>query len=69
MPDLKPCPFCGGTQQHIETYGRLWFDYGVLYAVVCLCGARSYQSITEEKAIEAWNRRVGEEDKHELVER
>ena len=26
---------------------------------------RSYQSITEEKAIEAWNRRAGEEDKHE----
>ena len=26
---------------------------------------RSYQSITEEKTIEAWNRRAGEEDKHE----
>lgn len=57
MAELKPCPFCGGTQQHIETDGRLWFDYGVLYSVACLCGARSYQALTEERAIEAWNRR------------
>lgn len=68
MPDLKlrECPFCGGMDQHIEIDRRLYFDYGPLYNVVCLCGASSHKCLSEQKAIEAWNRRFGEGNKNEI---
>lgn len=51
MIELKPCPFCGGNA-YIGN-GRTW--------VRCVeCGAETGCYDTEEEAIEAWNRRVGD---------
>jgi Lar family restriction alleviation protein len=61
---LKPCPFCGS--ENIRLYGGNFL--GDHCGVVCEdCGAQSKTNILlvkgEEKAIEAWNRRVGEESR------
>ncbi|MBR6738803.1 MAG: Lar family restriction alleviation protein [Oscillospiraceae bacterium] len=57
MAELKPCPFCGGSA---VTGFAIW-DYNY-WGVTCVaCGA--YVPVnygeSEEKAIEAWNRRAG----------
>lgn len=62
IPDLKPCPFCGGKDSGMLTtsYDGYWF------AVFCEnCMVQTRKCRQEKGAIEAWNRRVGEEDKHE----
>ena len=64
MLDLKPCPFCGGEafvqKFRIEGTGRFFIS------VVCrACFAQTGHHTKESYAIEAWNRRVREEDKHE----
>ena len=61
---LHECPFCGGTsfvqKFRIDGTGRFFIS------VVCrVCFAQTGRHTKEEYAIEAWNRRVGEEDKHE----
>lgn len=64
MADLKPCPFCGGNAfivvDHdavVDTRGRCWG-----YTAVCgKCCTTSGLTYTAEKAIEAWNRRAGDE--------
>ena len=60
MTDLKPCPFCGGKPQikynYVAQKKKQW-------AVQCRCGARFFFTDRQYKAIEAWNRRAGEEDK------
>ena len=61
---LKRCPFCGGETQFsideeatIDTEGRKWG-----YQVVCSkCCASTGLCFSVEKAIEYWNRRVGNE--------
>ena len=73
MPELKPCPFCGGTQLFVGTIAEIEMmdeghtDYLLKsqnYAVVCNyieggCGASSGgDARSEEEAIEAWNRRA-----------
>ena len=53
--DLKPCPFCGGKAKVVKTY---W----TIYIKCQCCDARSNCKETEQKAAEAWNRRVGDTD-------
>ena len=56
MAELKPCPFCGGyafSTNNLPTYGCY------AYRVICEdCSISTPLKWTEEKAIEAWNRRV-----------
>ena len=56
---LKPCPFCGG-----EDIFPRWIIASDLYHCMCdnvKCQARGPKRLTKEEAIEAWNRRVGNE--------
>ena len=59
MAELKPCPFCGG---EADCNNNGFMQYGwKKWAVECpMCGVVSHFFDTEEKAIEAWNRRVGD---------
>ena len=61
MTELKKCPFCGGTAR-MERAGNIG-----LYIVHCtLCGAEvsffrcNAADRTQEKVIEAWNRRTAD---------
>ena len=65
MSDLKPCLFCGG-KVYMESDNVDY--YSKYYSFHCdACDMVSYydRCNCEEEAIEAWNRRAGEEDKHE----
>lgn len=52
---LKPCPFCGYLKARLV--GSALLNYFILCAD---CGAFATCKITEQEAIEAWNRRAGE---------
>lgn len=63
IPELKPCPFCGG-QAHIavdpdalrDSQGRVW-----AYTAVCRrCCATSGLHYSTDRVIEAWNRRYSD---------
>lgn len=71
MSELKPCPFCGGTnlflgsEKEIEQLDGGREEY---FAVVCDftkggCGACSGYRKGKEEAIEAWNKRYTPEPK------
>ena len=55
MTELKPCPFCGGTDIHIVENGPDGFS------ITCKdCNAwvdNIFEDMTKEQAIELWNRR------------
>ena len=54
---LKPCPFCGNTNITCATHKPV--GGAEFYEVICVeCGARVRRS-SKRKAVEAWNRRVG----------
>ena len=69
--ELKPCPFCGDKPQ-IATekcltslaFNKGYPDNGnlyiqkTMYLVKCICCSLSKRYITEQEAIEAWNRRI-----------
>lgn len=72
MNDLKPCPFCGG---EIEERGGQC-NYGKKIMTLDLmcrkCGTLfKFKSKWIEnpyrEAVESWNLRAGEEDKHEAI--
>ena len=78
MPELKPCPFCGGTKLKIDS--KRTFQYGgkrhCSVTVRCMqCHARSpvvginmpdgrynEREICESAVIEAWNRRENNDE-------
>ena len=53
MPELKPCPFCGGKE--LSVISVLGEDYYVECSSCTTCGPSGE---TYEEAIEAWNRRA-----------
>ena len=74
MTELKPCPFCGGEKiiitdcrelEKCNNFGKCESIHS--YTVCCDfrqggCGATSGYRSNEEDAIEAWNRRAGEQN-------
>lgn len=61
-PELKPCPFCGSKP---KLAGAYTIEGVTAWAVYCgktpsdfFCGAQITSIESEEKAVEAWNRRV-----------
>ena len=60
MDELKPCPFCGG-DAIIHNFKpvhekRLWY-------ISCHdCGIEQTNYLSEQEAIEAWNRRASDAD-------
>lgn len=59
---LKQCPFCGG-EPKLETI-PIDFAYAMheMYFVRCLkCGSQIRKTDKRDKAIDLWNRRVGDE--------
>lgn len=62
--ELKPCPFCGG---EAKLSGKYTIQGYSAWAVYCgktpsdfFCGAQVTSIESEEKVIEAWNRRAGD---------
>ena len=81
MNEIKPCPFCGGTEIYLYTRG---VRYGkIAYAKCEVCGATSKafsyydegkeinpNDIGFQKALAAWNRRTPENNGYsEIIER
>ena len=62
--DLKPCPFCGGTNIHVEyeqdDFGNETGSYILCYD--CLASFFQQEACDAEDNVKAWNRRVGESD-------
>ena len=64
LVDLKPCPFCGSKPFVWRTNHRTYIECPNPTADshrVTMSGK------TDKEAIEAWNRRAGEEDEHETL--
>lgn len=58
---LKPCPFCGCKAELITVPG--YFREASACVIKCMagcCNQKPHRSA--QKAIEAWNRRVGDDD-------
>lgn len=56
--ELKPCPFCGGLDLEVRHGKYMWW-------IECAdsdCRASGGAKYQKNEAIEAWNRRVGEEE-------
>lgn len=60
MIELKPCPFCGGTELSIENFSGWGVD--VVICLQCLCVFSQMEMTCEEDLIDAWNRRAGEQE-------
>ena len=55
-PYLKPCPFCG----HVPVSGQYGFDLFIVRCPECNCVQQI--SSSEEKAVQAWNKRFSLEE-------
>ena len=60
-PRLRECPFCGGTVRRVRGFGGLNF-FKCLYCGAVVSFDNDYYNRNPDKAIEAWNRRAGEQD-------
>lgn len=59
---LKPCPFCGGKAELKKRKVPRHKVFGCyIYGVVCKCGTQIATRVSEEYAIEYWNRRATDE--------
>jgi Lar family restriction alleviation protein len=63
MAELKPCPFCGGEAELHHKIEPLCIDaYSYVYCTKCGVTTeafpKSFDHSSDEKAIEAWNRRA-----------
>lgn len=57
MERFKPCPFCGGKHPFLSKVTTNY--YAEQFFVICEdCQAKSKYATSENKAIEAWNRRA-----------
>ena len=54
LPDLKPCPFCGGKAELFHSYD----GYHCVQCTCCACG--TIHMITEMAVVRMWNRRARE---------
>ena len=63
MENLKPCPFCGGKGKVMNRSGMYLSSF--VFCVECGSQSREFKVSTsyssDEKAIEAWNRRANDE--------
>lgn len=64
MPELKPCPFCGGSAKIYASTTRIYPNHGkhYCYCEKCLASGPSFSDLEDDgssvfKAIEAWNKR------------
>lgn len=64
MAELKPCPFCGGEAVMLRMKGlkRFFFNPTVKRPTCMRCGATIFVWFSEDVAVRAWKRRVGETD-------
>ena len=63
--ELRECPFCGGKAKYKKFKGKGLLGAIAYYVECSVCKVRTPMSLEKEEPIEAWNRRAGEEDKHE----
>ena len=60
MPDLKPCPFCGGEALLDHDYGGM----GTSYVRCKKCGLesirfiKSFECASDDRAVKFWNMRA-----------
>ena len=61
MANLKPCPFCGG-EGHVYAIPVNRGLSPLNWVVICeKCGGRTIIETSDHDAINAWNRRGGEQ--------
>ena len=54
MAELKPCPFCGGTELKICDYTDRWYGFWD-YLIKCSCGVRFHSPSTAVVDMDAPN--------------
>lgn len=64
MPELKPCPFCGGNAKMFSAKANAAgtrFVYWVeCNGSMCKCSPKTENYYTKEEAAEAWNKRASD---------
>lgn len=60
MAELKPCPFCGGNVLMYEEWADSVHSFYSFACKICTMIVTQNECVTENEAIEAWNRRAGD---------